>query len=259
MIYVGTSGYSYEDWVGTFYPPGTDKRDMLRAYVEKFKTVELNFTYYRQPSARTIEGIVKKLPPEFRLFAKTNSATTHDLDREAAAPFKEGMRPAREAGVLAGVLAQFPFSFKNLPENREYLEHLAEDFAGWNMIVEFRNRNWSKMSTLALLREHGLGFCCVDEPHELGLMPPAAEATAATAYVRFHSRDKEKWYGHGAKERYNYLYSEAELAEWKPKVKKLDDISDAVYVFFNNCHAGHAAVNAEQFRGMLGDLGLVAQ
>ncbi len=259
MIYVGTSGYSYEDWVGTIYPPGTDKRDMLRAYVEKFKTVELNFTYYRQPSARTIEAIVRKLPPDFRLFAKTNSETTHKLNREAAEPFKEGMRPASEAGALAGVLAQFPYSFKNTPESREYLKQLAEDFAGFNLVVEFRNRGWSKMSTLDLLREHALGFCCVDEPHELGLMPPVAEATTDIAYVRFHSRDEKKWYGKGAKERYNYLYSEAELAEWKPKVQKLDDISDAVYVFFNNCHAGHAAVNAEQFRSMLGDLGLVAE
>ena len=256
MIYVGTSGYSYNDWVGTWYPSGTPSRDMLKLYAERFKTVELNFTYYRQPSARTIEAIVKKLPPEFRLFAKANAETTHKRNREAAAPFKEGMKPARDAGMLTGVLAQFPYSFKNEPVNGEYLKQLAEDFVGYNVVVEFRNRNWSKMSTLDLLRELGLGFCCVDEPDELGLMPPAAEATTNTAYVRFHSRDKTKWYK-GAKERYDYLYSEEELAGWKPKLKKLDDITDAVYVFFNNCHAGHAAVNAEQFRGMLSDIGLL--
>jgi uncharacterized protein YecE (DUF72 family) len=259
MIYIGTSGYSYADWVGSWYPAGTDNRDMLRLYTEHFKTVELNFTYYRQPSARTIEGIVRKLPAGFRLFVKANSETTHKLNREAAGPFKEGIEPARAAGVLAGVLAQFPYSFKNEPVGREYLKQLAEDFAGYNPVVEFRNRNWSKLSTLALLREHALGFCCVDEPQEMGLMPPVAEATTGTAYLRFHSRDKTKWYEEGAKERYNYLYSKEELAEWSPKVKKLDDLTNAVYVFFNNCHAGHAAVNAEQFRDMLAEMGLVVQ
>ncbi len=259
MICVGTSGYSYQDWVGTWYPSGTGSRDMLRLYAERFHTVELNFTYYRQPSARTIAAIVKKLPPEFRLFVKAHSETTHKRNREAAKPFKEGVEPAREGGVLAGVLAQFPYSFKNEPASREYLEQLAEDFAGYNPVVEFRNRDWSKLSTLGLLRGHGLGFCCVDEPEGLGLMPPAAEATTRTAYLRFHSRDKSKWYEGGGKERYNYLYKKEELAEWTPKVKKLADITDAVYVFFNNCHAGHAAVNAEQFRDMLAELGLVVK
>jgi len=257
MVYVGTSGYSYEDWVGPVYAPGTDRREMLAQYVTKFTTVELNFTYYRQPSARTIAAIVRKLPEGFRLFAKANSETTHRLDREAAGPFKDGMEPAREAGVLAGVLAQFPYSFKNDEAGRAYLRQLAEDFAGYHVVVEFRNRGWSKISTLELLRELGVGLCCVDEPPDMGLMPPVAEATTDTAYVRFHSRDKSKWYGASAKERYNYLYSKDELAEWTPKVQKLDDLADAVYVFFNNCHAGHAAVNAGQFRDMLADLGLV--
>lgn len=257
MICVGTSGYSYQDWVGTWYPAGTADRDMLRLYAEHFKTVELNYTYYRMPSARTVEAIVKKFPEGFRLFVKANSETTHKQNREAAEAFKQGIAPAREAGVLAGILAQFPYSFKNEPPSRDYLKELAEDFEGYDPVVEFRNRGWSKMSTLDLLRKLGLGFCCVDEPDGLGLMPPVAEATTNTGYVRFHSRDKSKWYEGGGKERYNYLYSAEEIAEWTPRVKKLDDITDAVYVFFNNCHAGHAAVNAEQFRGMLSDIGLL--
>jgi uncharacterized protein YecE (DUF72 family) len=256
---VGTSGYSYEDWVGRWYPPGTSRGDMLRLYAGRFRTVELNFTYYRLPSVRTLESICRKLPESYRLFVKANSETTHKRNRDAARPFREGIEPARRAGLLAGILAQFPYGFENDAGGRDYLRKLAEDFQGYNVVVEFRNRNWSKKSTLELLRELGLGFCCVDEPYSLGLMPPVAEATTDTAYVRFHSRDKAKWYGAGAKERYNYLYSEKELAEWTPKVQKLDDVSDAVYVFFNNCHAGHAAVNAEQFRDMLRDVGLVAE
>jgi len=257
VVYIGTSGYSYADWVGTWYPAGTAPRDMLRRYAETFSAVELNFTYYRMPSARTIEGIVRKLPEQFKLFAKAHADTTHRRDREAAGPFKQGLEPAREAGLLAGVLAQFPYSFHNTPENRDYLARLAEDLDGYHPVVEFRSRDWSKTSTLDLLRELHLSFCCVDEPYALGLMPPVAEATTETAYVRFHSRDADKWYGGDAKERYNYLYAEAELAEWAPKVKKLDDVTESAYVFFNNCHAGHAAVNAEQFQTMLRSIGLV--
>ncbi len=258
MIYVGTSGYSYDDWVGTWYPPGTTRQDMLGVYAARFHTTELNFTYYRLPTARTIEGICRKLPAHFRLFVKANAETTHKRNRDAAEAFKQGIEPARRAGMLCGVLAQFPYRFRNTGPNRDYLRHLADDFAGYGLVAEFRNRGWSKMSTLELLRELGVGLCCVDEPYELGLMPPVAESTGNVAYVRFHSRNAEKWYA-GAKERYNYRYAEDELAEWTPRVRKLDEISDAVYVFFNNCHAGHAAVNAEQFRQMLADAGMAAR
>jgi uncharacterized protein YecE (DUF72 family) len=258
MIYVGTSGYSYNDWVGTWYPPGTRPENMLRLYAECFHTTELNFTYYRQPSARTIAGICRKLPDGFKLFVKANAGTTHERDRAAAGPFKEGIEPARESGHFAGVLAQFPYSFHNTPDSRDWLRQVAEDFADYNPVVEFRGRDWSKLSILDLLRKNGLGFCCVDEPYEeLRLMPPVAEATTDTAYIRFHSHDKDKWYGGDAKERYNYLYSKEELESWVPRTQKLDDLSESVYVFFNNCHAGHAAVNAEDFRGMLADIGLL--
>jgi uncharacterized protein YecE (DUF72 family) len=258
VIYLGTSGYSYKDWVGPWYPAGTASRDMLSLYADRFRAVEINYTYYRQPSARTVAAMARKVPPEFRMVFKANAETTHERNRDAAGPFKEGIEPARDAGVFAGVLAQFPYSFRNEPANRDYLKQLAEDFEGCGLVVEFRNRTWSKMSTLDLLRDLGLGFCCVDEPYELGLMPPVAEATTATGYVRFHSRDGKKWYA-GAKERYDYLYSPEELAEWVPKVKKVGDVTESAYVFFNNCHAGHAAVNAEQFRDMLKDIGLLVQ
>ncbi|HPD15858.1 MAG TPA: DUF72 domain-containing protein [Planctomycetota bacterium] len=257
MIAVGTSGYQYSDWKGPFYPDSVPRGGELEYYAEHFNTVELNFTYYRMPSFRTIEAMVKKTPPGFTFWVKANEATTHQQDRSVAAAFNEAMAPAREAGRLAGVLCQFPYSFRNTERHRAYLAALAEDFPHDPLVVEFRNAQWANQAVFSFLRAHRLGFCCVDEPALPGLMPRIAVATAPTAYVRFHSRDASKWYEGGGKERYNYRYRRDELEEWLPKIQQLDAEAENVYIFFNNCHAGHAAVNAEEFKKLLADLGVI--
>ena len=188
---------------------------------------------------------------------KANEATTHKLDRSVAGQFNEAIAPAREAGRLAGVLCQFPYSFHNTARNRAYLGSLREDFPEVPLVVEFRNAQWAREAVYDFLRYHGLGFCCVDEPKLRGLMPPVAVATSPVAYVRFHSRDASKWYESGGKERYNYLYKREELREWLPRVEALSREAESVYIFFNNCHAGHAAVNAQEFKRLLAEIGLI--
>ena len=257
MIAIGTSGYQYSDWKGAFYPSDLPKGGELAFYAERFTTVELNFTYYRMPNFRTIEGMVKKTPPGFTFWAKANEATTHQQDRSVAAAFNEAMKPARDAGRLAGILCQFPYSFRNTTRNRAYLAALREDFSRDPLVVEFRNAEWANEAVLGFLRANQLGFCCVDEPELKGLMPRIAIATSPVAYIRFHSRDASKWYEGGGKERYNYLYRRDELEEWAPKVRQLDADAENVYIFFNNCHAGHAAVNAEEFKKLLAELGVI--
>jgi len=259
MIAVGTSGYKYADWKGTFYPEDLPRGSELEYYAGRFNTVELNFTYYRLPSHRTIEAMLKKTPPGFTFWVKANEATTHQRDRSVAPAFNEALGPAREAGRLAGILCQFPYSFHNTERNRAYLAALREDFPRDPLVVEFRNAQWATDPVFAFLRANGLGFCCVDEPAIRGLMPRLAVATAPVAYVRFHSRDASRWYEGGGKERYNYRYSREELKEWLPKVQNLAAEADDVYVFFNNCHAGHAAVNAEEFKKLLAEIGLLGR
>lgn len=258
MVAVGTSGYRYADWKGTFYPPGLPEAQELEYYAARFNTVELNFTYYRLPNARTLEAMVKKTPPGFTFWVKANEATTHQQDRSVAAAFNEALKPAREAGRLAGILCQFPHSFRNTERARTYLARLPEDFPHDPIVVEFRRAEWASEAVFNFLRANRLGFCCVDEPALPGLMPRIAVATAPVAYVRFHSRDASKWYEAGGKERYNYLYKPEELREWLPKVKKLASEAEDVYIFFNNCHAGHAAANAEEFKRLLVEIGVVS-
>lgn len=256
MIYVGTSGYRFKDWRGNFYPDGLPAREELTYYSTKFPVVELNFTYYGIPKPEVIAAMVERTPPEFIFCVKANKATTHELDRSVLDAFRAGVEPARAAGRLASVLAQFPFSFKNNTANRKYLHQLAKDFAGYAPVVEFRHDSWIKPPVFEFLRDNGLGYCCVDEPDLKGLVPPVAEVTAPTAYVRFHSRDASKWYA-GAAARYDYRYSKEELAEWCDKARQLHDEAGDVYMFFNNCHAGSAAVNAGEFKAMLAELGLL--
>ena len=120
------------------------------------------------------------------------------------------------------------------------------------MAVEFRNDKWISEETFALLAENGLTFTCVDEPDIHGLVKPVATVTAATAYVRFHGRNTAKWYDHQESfERYNYLYSENELAEWTPRIRELEAKANKVFVSLNNHYQGQAVRNARMIREML--------
>jgi hypothetical protein len=101
---VGTSGYSFEDWVGTFYPVGTTSARMLDEYAKRFEAVEVNFTYYRMPTARTIASLTDRTRPGFVFWVKANEATTHQQDRSVAKSFNDAIAPARDAGRLAGIL-----------------------------------------------------------------------------------------------------------------------------------------------------------
>ena len=117
---IGTSGYSFADWVGTFYPPKTRPGDMLAEYVRHFEAAEINFTFYRVPTARTIAAITARTPPGFRLWVKANQQTTHRGDLGVTDAFMDGIQPAIDAGKLAGVLLQFPQRFHRTIEDFGY-------------------------------------------------------------------------------------------------------------------------------------------
>ncbi len=255
MIYIGTSGYSYDDWVGPVYPPDLSKKEWLAFYAQEFATCEINYTYYRLPNPYTLAAMSKKTPPGFIFTVKASQELTHGReDTEAAfSAFRAGVAPLVDEGKLGCILAQFPFSFHATPENRDYLQLFRERMGDLPTVIEFRNRAWLEEETFALLRELGLGFCCVDEPRLKGLMPPIAVATGPIAYVRFHGRNAKKWWQHeNAWERYDYAYSPEELAEWVPKIRTLDQEAEKTFVFANNHWQGQAVGTARQLRLLLG-------
>ncbi len=252
MIRIGTSGFSYDDWVGTVYPPTLPAREQLAFYAREFSTVELNVTYYRVPSEQMVASWVRRTPDSFRFSVKAYQGLTHEREQPDFTAFLAALSPMLDSGKLGAILAQFPYSFHPGPDAADYLRQLRDGFRDLPVVVEFRNAGWVNEQTFALLRDLNLGYCCVDEPRLKGLMPPIAVATGPVAYVRFHGRNAAKWYAHEeAWERYNYTYSESELREWAPKVQELDQAAEETFVYFNNHYTGQAAKGARDLQGLL--------
>lgn len=158
-----------------------------------------------------------------------------------------------ESGKLGCILFQFPWSFKPSSRNSDYVLSLADRVAYADVVVEFRNNLWAKDEIYGLLRQNGIGFCCVDEPALKGLFPPVSLVTSKLGYLRFHGRNASKWFKHKeAWERYDYLYNNEELNHWLPQIQQMAGQSQDMYVLFNNCHQGQAAVNAKQMQELLG-------
>ena len=209
---VGTSGYSFADWVGGFYPPGTAKRDMFAFYCRRFPVAELNFTYYRMPTARTLQALATKSPGGFAFWVKANQETTHKGNRAAAAPLLEALSGMIDAGKLAGVLLQFPQSFHRTPVNRTYLAQTIDDLSSVPLAVEFRHASWRHDATFQGLQQRGVTLVIPDVPSIAALFHCEPILTSSTGYLRMHSRNADKWYA-GAVERYDYHYSEEQLSE----------------------------------------------
>ncbi len=252
MIRIGTSGFSYDDWVGPFYPPGLPAREQLAFYAREFATVEINTTYYRIPDPRLVQGWAERTPADFLFAVKAYQGLTHERDNPDCAAFVAALQPLVEAGKLACVLAQFPYSFHPTPDNRDYLRRVRAGLGDLPAVIEFRHAGWLSQGIFELLRSLGLGFCCVDEPRLRGLLPPVAVATGPVAYVRFHGRNAAKWYNHDqAWERYNYTYPAAELQEWAPQIRTLDAAAALTLVYFNNHYVGQAVQGARDLNQLL--------
>ena len=258
VLLVGTSGFSYKDWVGSFYPEGTAAADMFGFYQENFDTVEIDYTYYSFPSPRTMASMAARAKDGFLFSVRTHKSITHDRAastedvRKAASDFRAALAPMYDSGKLACVLIQYPWSFRINPENVDRMLIAAERFGGLKVAVEFRNDSWANERMMKLLCDNRLALCCVDEPKLPGLFPPLAASTADFSYFRFHGRNSRDWWGSKpGSDRYDYEYTEDELDEWVPGIKKVaGEVGDS-YIYMNNCHMGKAARNAKQLRRKL--------
>ncbi|MFH1686690.1 MAG: DUF72 domain-containing protein [bacterium] len=251
-VRVGTSGYSFDDWRGRFYPDKVDKGKMLDHYVGFFSTVEINSTYYGIPHPAVTANMAKKAPAGFDFMVKVPQSLTHrrtDLDSDVG-KYLECLKPIAEHGKLAGLLAQFPYSFKFTPDHLDYLGLCRRALEPHPLYVEFRHDSWVNRTMYDRLRALAIGYVAVDEPALPHLLKPDCFATTDIGYVRLHGRNSEHWWQGGAL-RYDYRYSEEELSQWKDKLDKLRRKVKSVYVYFNNCHLGQAAENAGEFAQMM--------
>jgi uncharacterized protein YecE (DUF72 family) len=253
-ILIGTSGYSYPDWVGHVYPPGTSEKDFLQHYCHLFPLTELNFSYYHQPEQRTLARMVHVTPDTFRFAIKGYKGLTHELSaglQSEARVFKDGIAPLVEAGRLASVVMQFPYSFHYTTQSRKYLDSLCREFEGYPTAVEFRNSEWQRDSVYKGLQSRHVALVNVDEPLLPGLPRPTAIVTAPHAYVRFHGRNAANWWNGDNTTRYDYSYNGDELSEWIPRVRQMAGKAANVMVLFNNHFQGKAVEDARKLKAML--------
>jgi uncharacterized protein YecE (DUF72 family) len=268
----------------------------LAHYAARFDTVELNASYYALPSPdaaaawarRTPEGFVfhvkafgmmtrhpvkpEQLPADLRPEAAVDDRgrvdhPSRDLRAEVFTRFRAALEPLREAGKLGGILMQFPPYVTLKPASLEYLEWAKERLGGDEMMVEFRHRSWlepeNAQRTLSFLRSLAATYVMVDAPRTdaRNLVPTVVGATSETAYLRLHGRNADTWNvrGRSAAERFDYLYSDDELAEWSRPLRELSSLSERTYAMFNNNGRTHAAggdiaqapTNAEMLREIL--------
>jgi uncharacterized protein YecE (DUF72 family) len=258
MVHVGTSGWSYTDWEGRFYPHakprGFDELSYLARY---FDCVEVNSSFYRPPTSRMTESWLRRTPPAFTFTFKLFQRFTHERSTPwtpaEVAEYRDGVAPVLAAGRLGAVLVQFPWSFRADDEAYRHLEAVQKDFGDLPLVVEVRHASWTTPEAFHFLKDRGMGFASIDQPASRGSVPPMTLVTSPVGYVRLHGRNADAWFKKdaGRDERYNYLYADAELDEWIERIREIARASEKTYVFTNNHYRGQAPANALQLLSKL--------
>lgn len=244
-IRLGTSGWSYADWVGPFFPEGTKSAQYLREYATRLHTVEIDSTFYGIPRASTVERWRKETPDHFEFAAKFPQRITHE------GTLRENIDEARafvERMTLLGpklgpLLLQFPYGFRV-----DQLEDLGALLAGlptgYRYAVEVRHKGWLKDAFYDLLRAHGTALALIDHPW----MPVVDTVTADFTYIRWlgDRKNVEKDFSHIIIDR------SRELARWMEILERIASDGLVVYGYFNNHYAGHSPASLAMFRSMLG-------
>jgi uncharacterized protein YecE (DUF72 family) len=279
-IRIGTSGWNYPSgkgtWNGIFYPAvparqprGRGKFDELAFYAEHFDTVEINSSFYGVPSAQTARGWASRTPPGFEFSLKLYQKFTHpemfhkatgqdpwNLDTKDVDEFRAAIDPLASRDKLGALLAQFPPSFKNEPDARGYLEWLLEQFKEYRVAVELRHRSWSDdpVATLALLESVGAAWTQIDEPKfRVSIRQNLLPNVRTFYYLRLHGRNAAQWWKHEQSEdRYNYLYSAAELEPFSEAAVKASQKVRKAYLYTNNHFSAKSVANAAILKHQIG-------
>ena len=259
-IRIGPAGWSYTDWEGIVYPR-PKPRDFHEAgfLAQFFDTIEINTSFYHPPAAKMTKAWVHRIAhnPKFKFTAKLWQRFTHErnANREDEKAFKDGMAPLLEEGRLGALLLQFPWSFKNTRQNREYLGGLVVEFVEYPLVLEVRHNSWNQPEIFRMLADLHVGFCNIDQPVIGRSIAPSERAIpqSGMGYVRLHGRNYEHWFSSEGKpeERYNYYYSRQELEPWAERIRNIAAQTDATFVITNNHFQGKAIANALQLVHLL--------
>ncbi len=251
---IGTSGYSYTEWVDSgFYPPGTGTAGMLALYARCFSIVELNYTWYQMARAEAIARMLDKAPAHLQFAAKLTRTMTHERDegwQGQVQLYRQGIAPLGHR--LAAVLIQLSPDYERSMANRRHLAFLLDGLHGLPLAVEFRHLSWAVDPVFAELERRRVTLVTVDEPALPGLFPSLDVVTnPALLYVRFHGRNSIGWQSSNMQKKFDYDYSAEELRQCSEGVlKKMAVRADRGIIFFNN----HVRAQAQRNAQLLADL-----
>ncbi|MCS7287261.1 MAG: DUF72 domain-containing protein [Anaerolineae bacterium] len=236
-FWVGTSGWVYPHWKGVLYPPELPQREWLGFYSSRFRTVEINSTFYRLPSEESFKSWNKATPSDFLFSVKASRFITHIKKLKVSSrPVEVFLERARLLGPKLGpILFQLPPDWTcNLGRFEAFLELLPGDLT---FAFEFRNESWFNEKVYSLLEKKGIALCLISLP---GFLCPV-KVTAPFVYIRMH----------GSGVVYGGLYGPEELNYWARLAKNFLLEGLDLYVYFNNDAFGFAVRNAAEFAEML--------
>jgi uncharacterized protein YecE (DUF72 family) len=239
-VHIGTSGWSYDEWVNVLYPRKASSLERLDAYARHFRTVEVNRTFYGWPAEQVFASWAERLPEGFLVTAKAVRDLTHRQALKDPGPWLERMeaglvRLGEKRGVL---LFQLPPYLGRTVERLDALLALVP--TGQRVCVEFRHPSWGTDETFSVLSRHGAA-CCITSGATLSC---AVRTTARLAYVRLHGPDP--------RHPYTGSYSEADLRWWTDQIGEFAAEGRDVFVYFNNTKDGHAVANALRLKELTG-------
>lgn len=237
-LYIGTSGWHYKHWKGTFYPAGLKAREHFDYYKKFFDTVEINNTFYRLPPKDVFTGWKEKAGPDFTYVIKASRFITHmkklNDTAEGLANFLDNTAVLGEN--LGPILFQLPPGWT---VNAERLEKFLQILPGqFRYVFEFRNNTWYNDAIYGLLQKYNCAFCI----YELAGHLSPIKITADFAYLRLH----------GPGDKYQGSYSDGDLEKWAHLCRGWLDRGMDTYVYFDNDEKGYAAFNALKLKELLG-------
>ena len=285
-IRVGTASWTDKTLLESgWYPPDANTpQTRLAHYARQFPLVEVDATYYAPPAESTANLWATRTPAGFLFNIKAFSLLTghptkvsalykdlrpetekkniYPTDLQPAAyeqvweRFLSALTPLSDAGKLGAILFQFPPWFTIRKSNKQYLLEVAKRCSPLRIAVEFRHSSWfdgdNREETLEFLRRNHLPYVSVDMPQgHKSSIPPVLAATSDLAVVRFHGHS-DKWTSKDIYEKFGYRYSERELKDWAPKLRKLSAETTETHVLMNNCYSDYATTNAQQLVDLLG-------
>ena len=245
-LHIGAMGFSYADWVGSFYPAGTRAADYLARYAERFDCLELDTTFYAVPRASAVQGWREHTPPHFRFAAKLPKTITHDNHLRDAEPtlhrFLDAIAPLGDK--LGPLLIQLPPDFHATEDNQQALADFLRLLPSeYDFAAEFRHRSWLTDETTDLLRQYGVAWTMID----LFYMPRRLDRTSDFVYARLLG-DRRKI------EKVDRVQIDRtrELTEWAEVFSQVSAETRGVWIFVNNHFSGHSPADVRWLRERLG-------